>query len=134
MDVAGLVLTVVPLVLKGLREINDASRKFLGYRRALGRIVQKLEVESLKLNNTCRNLLQDLMTADKLQMLMEGKGWDDPDLLTQLADRLGAHGTEIFKHHMLELNSHFSDLRKELNMTDDLKVFAFKAAYTRTMC
>jgi hypothetical protein len=123
MDVAGLVLTVVPLVLQGLREINDASRKFLGYRRALGRLVQKLEVENLKFNNTCRNLLQDIVTSEKLQMLMDGKGWDDPVLRTQLASRLGAHGTEIFKSHMQELNSLFSELRKELNMTDGLKVF-----------
>jgi hypothetical protein len=122
MDIAGFVLTVLPLVLKGLREINDGSRKFIGYRRALGRIVRQFEVENLKLQNTCRNLLADIVPVGNLQMLLDGKGWDDPGFNIQLENRLGFSGKEIFKRHMEDLKSIFLQLRSELGITDDLKV------------
>jgi hypothetical protein len=114
MDVAGLVLTVLPFCLKGLQEIHDGGRKFMGYQRALRRLVIQLEVETSKLENTLSNVLENIVTTEELQRLMNGEAWDGPTFNDKLKLRVGSPATNIIKRHVSELHSILLELCEAL--------------------
>ncbi|KAI5847998.1 hypothetical protein BZA05DRAFT_446717 [Tricharina praecox] len=121
MEVAGLVLAILPLFLNGLRQIDDGSRKVFGYRRALGRLVQKIEVEAMKLENTFEILLGDIVPPKKLQELLDGNGWEGTTIAENLERRLGSLGTKIFRRHMEEFNSKLRELAEGLRLNENFE-------------
>ena len=94
-EAAGFVLAALPLIIEGFRayaEGIETIKKWWRYRTLLQHIVRRLEVEQVKLYNTCTNLLQDLVDDDTLHLLLENPGgfrWREESLRTSLKLRLG---------------------------------------------
>ena len=89
-EAASFVLAALPVIIEGLRvdaEGIATIKKWWQYRILLQRIVRRLEVEQVKLYNTCTNLLQDLVDDKMLHLLLEnpaGFRWREDSLRTSL--------------------------------------------------
>lgn len=117
MEVAGLVLTILPLCIKGVLDLNDGSHELKNYRRTMKDLATQLDVEMNKLQNTFRRLLGGLpfIYPGQLSILVSGEGWDN-SVRKHLADHLGVYSTRIFESHMRTLNLLVIELASEFGL------------------
>ena len=135
-EAASFVLAALPLIIEGLRAYAEGIvtiKKWWRYRTLLQHIVRRLEVEQVKLYNTCTNLLQDLVDDDTLHLLLENPGgfrWREDSLRTSLKLRLGK-SFHVFLNTMNDMKEVVELLKARLDLDTDNKVSRYKHAIER---
>ena len=94
-EIAGLVLGAVPLLISACEhyvEGIDTMKKWWRFEREISNTKRTLIAEQVVLQGTCERLLDGLVSASKLEHLLENAGseeWKDKDLEKKLKHRLG---------------------------------------------
>lgn len=97
-EIAGLVLAVIPLFISAIKDYEDHIRpvrvlNYVVYRRELARHRVKLNIEYGLYNSALEELLVDVLPQDELRdMIAQGYGshWKDAALEDRLKKRLGS--------------------------------------------
>lgn len=79
-EIAGLVLASVPILLAVLKSATSTSLSMLGYRAAIERYHTNLATEGIIFRNIMLFLLQDIVSSEQLQSLLEdskGQLWQE---------------------------------------------------------
>ncbi|KAF8247167.1 hypothetical protein K440DRAFT_661567 [Wilcoxina mikolae CBS 423.85] len=103
-EVAGLVLGGFPVLVQCVQSCLDAW-DMSSSNSVLRRLDRDLRLEKCAVINTCKNLLISCIhpTADELKKLLDGVGWDDPELQEKLEKHLGQEYTDIFTASVTDL-------------------------------
>lgn len=126
-EAAGFVLAAFPLIIEGLRAYAEGIvtiKKWWRYRALLQHIVRRLEVEQVKLYNTCTNLLHNLVDDNMLHLLLENPGgfhWREESLRISLRMRLGK-SFHTFLDTMNDMKEIVDLLKAKLDLDIDNKV------------
>lgn len=121
-EVAGLVLGAFPIFLECLEaylEISDMK----DFKPVLKRLNRQLKTEKCKLTNTCRNLVNGIVSTDQAHKLASGTGWDDRDFQDKLQQRLGLETATVFVEVVGHLFESLTKLSDEVGLNREQKVF-----------
>ena len=133
-ETAGLVLAIFPLVIEGMKVYASGARTIKDMKRhemILAQYGRALSVELVKFENTCENLLADMVSMEDstLQELMNNPGgpeWQNPNLEAAMLSRLRPRSAEQFRRVADELRQMLGDLVVYFNV-DITEVGAFQA-------
>lgn len=122
MEAAGLVLGVIPLVIKGLNTYREILSSVRNARRDLGYLILDLETERQILQNTCEILLKGIVPDSVLDDLIEkpfAKDWETYNNEVQL--RLW-RSSNVFKEHIGEMREAALEMQRKLGIDGDGEV------------
>lgn len=94
-EAAGFVMAALPLIVEGLRiylKGIESIKKWWKYAKTLKHLIRKMQMERMKFENTCTELLYDLVGEADLANLLQNPGghyWQEPSLQVSLRKRLG---------------------------------------------
>jgi hypothetical protein len=98
-EVIGLALAIFPLIntslktyLEGGKNIKDLA----GLRRSINKVASNIEAKHACYEQTCVKLVDGLISVEEVAYLMQGTGWEDPNLHDVLESNLGPHTTRAF--------------------------------------
>lgn len=126
-EVAGFVMAALPLVIEGLRlYFNgiETIKKWWRYAKVLKHLIRKLEMEKTKFENTCTELLYDLVGERELELLLENPGgyrWREKSLQARLRGRLGP-SFNVFLEAVIDMSETVKVFTEKLDLGDDGKV------------
>jgi hypothetical protein len=119
-EAAGIALAIFPLLITGVQSYLDGTRKandMWHWKRSLRRLRRELETESSLFENTCENLLKEVVSSDKLLALLDGKGWGDPDFVRRLSEHMGERIAKSFVSEVKELSKFLQKLEAKLGLS-----------------
>lgn len=94
-EIAGLVLATLPIAVEGLRfylKGLQSIKRWWRYASAVRELLRALEMEKVKFEELCEELLYDLVDAPNLDILLQAPGgpeWQRPQLESALKNHLG---------------------------------------------
>ena len=95
METAGLVLAIFPLAIEGVRFYLrglESIKRWWRHARVLRELLRALEMEKVKFEESCEELLYEIVDTQDLNRLLESPGgpeWQQQDLQAAFKDRLG---------------------------------------------
>ena len=115
---AGLVLAAFALIIQGTQVYANCARTIKGMKRQqmiLAQYSRALSVEQVKFENTCENLLADIVSLEHstLRDLINNPGgpeWRKSDFETKLSSRLRPASANQFVQAAEELKQRLEDL------------------------
>ncbi|MCJ1423360.1 hypothetical protein MMC29_001243 [Sticta canariensis] len=119
-------MAALPLVIEGLRlYFNGIERIKIWWRYAkvLKHLIRKLEMEKMKFENTCTELLYDLVGERELELLLENPGghrWRQKCLQARLRGRLGP-SFNVFLEAVVDMSEIVKSFKEKLDLDDDDK-------------
>lgn len=122
MEAAGLVLGVIPLIIKGLQTYRDILSSIKSAQRDLEDMISILTAEQQILQNTCQILLRDIVPNSQLDAITAdpcGPDWKKYDV--EINTRLH-RSSKIFKHTVAEMKKAVDELQQKLAVTEDGEV------------
>lgn len=130
-EVAGLVLAVFPIVVRGLQQVTDGVetiKSWKRYRRELGKYSRVLETQRIVYLNTIEGLFEGIIQSneanEELEELMENPAIalsDKPQYEESLRNRLG-RSYDNYLLIMKDMLEALRKLRKELGIDEQGKV------------
>lgn len=126
-EVAGFVMAALPLVIEGLRlyvKGIETIKKWWRYAKVLKHLIRRLEMEKMKFENTCTELLYDLVGEREFELLLENPGghrWREKGLEASLRRRLGP-SFNVFLEAVMDMSETVNGFTEKLDLGDDGKV------------
>lgn len=126
-EVAGIVMAALPLVVEGLRlyvKGIETIKRWWKYAKVLKHLIRKLEMEKAKFENTCTELLYNLVGERELEILLGNPGgcsWREKSLQASLRGRLGP-SFNVFLEAVMDLSDTVKEFTEKLDLGDDGKV------------
>ena|SRR6266498_1131370 len=126
-EIAGLVLAVFPLIISGVKCYHEGVSTFnvgTRFRHELSALETILATEEAKFLNTCKLLLDGLVSPRELAFLLKkpgGPAWKDPRLQAKLATVL-YHAAPSFWKILEDMNDTLTHLKIRLDFDPDGKV------------
>ena len=120
-------MAALPLIIEGLRlYFNGIERIKIWWRYAkvLKHLIRKLEMEKMKFENTCTELLYDLVGERELKLLLDNPGghrWRQKWLQARLWGRLGP-SFDVFLEAIEDMSEIVKSFTEKLDLGDDGKV------------
>lgn len=90
-EIAGVVLAVLPLFISALDQTSDGMDAFLHFESELPKQIRKLRIQHLYYNATMKSLLSSIAEAEQVNEMILNPGgtcWEDPDMQRRLEERL----------------------------------------------
>ncbi|KAL9116231.1 MAG: hypothetical protein Q9227_000602 [Pyrenula ochraceoflavens] len=139
-EAAGFVLAAIPLVVKGLEcYVHGVGtiKRYFKYKHELKSLLRTLKTEYDIFRNTCEELLEGLVQAQKMAILLQecgGNQWKDPAIEKKLKNRLqGAYSGYLETLDDMQLA--VEEFKKRLRLKDGEVKFdetsTFKQEYKR---
>lgn len=122
MEAAGLVLGVIPLVIKGLQTYRDILSSMKSAQRDLDDMISILTAEQQILQNTCQILLRGIVPNSQLDAITAdpcGPDWKKYDV--EIDTRLHRSST-VFKKTVTEMKKAVDELQQKLAVTENGEV------------
>lgn len=119
MEVAGLVLGVIPLVIKALHTYRAILSSMKSAQRDLGDMILTLTTEEQILQNTCQILLKDIVPHSQLAAVTAdpfGPAWKSYD--NEIKTRLH-QSSAVFQRIVTDMKEAVDELQQKLAVTDD---------------
>jgi hypothetical protein len=121
LEVAGVVLGVMPMLQISLEDFNERFRILVKYRQIIANIARKLDLEHAQFQSTCEKLLSPLVDEDRLAELLanpKASKWKDPILEDNLKENLGPKKYNLYMGTVKELANSIISLQDDLGLTD----------------
>lgn len=119
MEAAGLVLGVIPLVIKALHTYRTILSSMKSAQRDLEDMISILTAEQQILQNTCQILLKGIVPNSELDSITAdpfGPAWKEYDV--EISVRL-YRSSSIFQHTVTEMKKAVDELQQKLAVTDN---------------
>lgn len=119
MEVAGLILGVIPLVIKALYTYRTILSSMKGAQRDLEDMISILTAEQQILQNTCQILLKDIVPNSQLDAITAepfSPAWKEYDV--EINTRL-YRSSSVFQHTVKEMKKAVDELQQKLAVTDN---------------
>jgi hypothetical protein len=93
-EVAGFILSAIPLLISGLEHYAEGVstiRRYLKYKNELRSLLRNLNTEYDIFRNTCEELLEGIVPAQRMALLLDNPGgnlWKDQAIEKKLKNRL----------------------------------------------
>jgi hypothetical protein len=119
MEVAGLVLGVLPLAIQAIETYRDILHSIKSVKRDLDNLIRDLGTERLLLENTCESLLVGIAPPSKIDAMIEdpfGPEWKKFN--DQLRLRLWRSSGQ-FEKKVAEMNGAVTELTRKLGLEAD---------------
>lgn len=126
-EVVGFVMAVLPLVVEGLRlYVNgiETIKKWWRYAKVLQHLIRKLEIEKAKFENTCTELLYNLVGEREFELLLKNPGgdcWRQKSLQASLQRRLGP-SFKVFLQAVMDMSETVEEFAEKLDLGDNGQV------------
>ncbi|KAK4693133.1 hypothetical protein P7C71_g4209, partial [Lecanoromycetidae sp. Uapishka_2] len=125
-EVAGLVMAAFPIIIEGLHlyvEGVESIKKWWSYVKTLKRLIRKLEMEKTKLENSCTELLYDIVDEQTLSLLLEKPGgyrWREDSLQQALRVRLDK-SFSVYMGAIQDMKETMDEFKDKLELDADNK-------------
>jgi hypothetical protein len=126
-EIAGLALAVFPVVVETVSlylKAAESVKRLWRYARVLRQLHRRINLEHVKLANSCEQLLYEIVeTRDLLDLISHpgGPAWREAELRSKLQEHLG-RSYESFFDTMLEINLSLGCIRAKLELGSENKV------------
>ena len=133
MEVAGLVLGVIPLVIKALHTYRTILSSTKGAQRDLADMILILTAEQQILQNTCQFLLKGIVPYSEIDDITAdpfGPAWKRYDV--EINTRL-YQSSSIFQQTAMEMKEAVDELQQKLAVTDNGRVRASSDEYITSL-
>jgi hypothetical protein len=123
-EAAGLALAIFPLVVKGYLEGASMFEDARKHRRVLKRLVRRLDMENVKFENTCTDILDGMVPANELVRFLKGEGWKDDWFQVRLRRKFRPKEVDAFTNAVEDLVEYIQEVGQDLGLDADYKVDA----------
>ncbi|KAF2142808.1 uncharacterized protein K452DRAFT_307725 [Aplosporella prunicola CBS 121167] len=130
-ELAGLVLAVLPLVIQALEDYNeglDPIKAFIRWERELPSFIRKLRNQHVQYELTLRLLLTPITTEYELaEMITDPSGdlWKDPEMAIKLEEKLG-EAYQAYQGTMTDIDAIMKKIASKLDLNRDPTVLKIK--------
>ncbi|KAF2422209.1 hypothetical protein EJ08DRAFT_484327 [Tothia fuscella] len=122
LEIAGVVLGVIPIVQIGIEQIKGKRLKALiKHQQTIASFSRKFELEHALFHANLEKLLvsiSDEETASILLVNLTGPGWKDDDLSESLQEHLGERSYQAYYSALTDLAALLAELQEELGLDD----------------
>lgn len=120
-ETAGLVLAIFPLAIEGLKfylKGLESIKRWWRYAAAVRQLLRALTMEKVKFEESCEDVLCDLVTSQDLERLLEAPGgaeWQHVDLQSALRTRLG-RTFDVFMTAVADMKAALECFKEKLDL------------------
>lgn len=122
MEVAGLVLGIIPLAVTALKtyaRILSTMKAMKSAKQDLEAMIRDLETERQILQNTCELLLSDIVGDESLSRMIESPSETDWKIYDDKVRERLWNSTDLFRDRVAEMRSAVEELRLKLCIDPD---------------
>ena len=126
-ETAGLVLAIFPVAVEGLRFYLrglESVKRWWRYARAMRDLLRALEMEKVKFEVSCEEILYEIVDTQDLDRLLQAPGgpeWQRPDLQSALENCLG-RSLKVYMAAIAEMRATLEIFTHKLDLHGGSKV------------